>query len=330
VRLSGAARASVDGVNRTAQLMRLGRPRPSAGEGMHRSALAALTAAGLMFGLTVPLSKVALGWLAPAWLAAVRFGLAAPVLAVVARRTLRPALTPRVALWGALGYGAMVVLQNLGVERTSVTHAAIIFGAVPVFVAAGTALAGRAAAGPAAYSGFGVALAGVALVAGSGGQASVLGDALVVASAVLGSALIVVQGELLEGRDPVAVTAVQMGAAGLFALVFALPTALPAGPPRVEEAIALTALVSVGSLIPFSLYAYGQARVSAEMAGAFVNLEPVVGVAAGVLAFGNPFGSWQALGAVLVIAGLALSAGASGRRRSAYDPCPGCPAPGAA
>jgi O-acetylserine/cysteine efflux transporter len=291
---------------------------------MNRSALAALTAAGLMFGLTVPLSKVALGWLAPAWLATVRFGLAAPVLAVVARRALRPALTPRVALWGAFGYGAMVVLQNLGVERTSVTHAAIIFGAVPVFVALGSVLAGRAVAGPAAWSGFGVALAGVALVAGSGGQASVLGDALVVGSAILGSALIVVQGELLEGRDPVAVTAVQMGAAGLFSLVFALPTALPAGAPRVEEAIALAALISVGSLIPFSLYAYGQARVSAELAGAFVNLEPVVGVASGVLAFGNPFGAWQALGAVLVLGGLALSAGASGRRERTYD---GCPAP---
>ena len=299
-------------------------------EGMNRSALLALTAAGLMFGLTVPLSKVALGWLDPAWLAAVRFGLAAPVLAVIARRALRAAATPRVAAWGAGGYGAMVVLQNLGVERTSVTHAAIIFGAVPVFVAAGSVLAGRAAAGPAAWSGFGVALAGVALVAGSGGAASPVGDALVLASALLGSALIVVQGELLEGQDPVAVTAVQMGAAAAFSLVFALPTALPVVAPRPEEAIALAALVSVGSLIPFSLYAYGQARVSAEFAGAFVNLEPVVGVASGVLAFGNPFGAWQALGSVLVIAGLALSAGASGRREREYGPGAGCPAPGAA
>src|SRR3954464_4997735 len=145
--------------------------------GMNRSALFALTAAGLMFGLTVPLSKVALGWLDPAWLAAARFGLAAPVLAAVAWRSLRAALHVRVAAWGAAGYGAMVVLQNLGVERTSVTHAAIIFGAVPVLVAAGSALAGRAAAGPAAWSGFGVALGGAALVAGSGGEGSVAGDA---------------------------------------------------------------------------------------------------------------------------------------------------------
>jgi O-acetylserine/cysteine efflux transporter len=287
---------------------------------MNRSALAALTAAGLMFGLTVPLSKLALGWLDPAWLAAARFGLAAPVLALAARRALRAAATPRVAAWGAVGYGLMVVLQNLGVERTSVTHAALIFGAVPVFVAAGSALAGRAVAGPAAWSGFGVALGGVALVAGSGGESSLAGDALVLASAVLGAALIVVQGGLLEGRDPVAVTAVQMGAAGLLALVVALPSALPARAPSASEAIALAALVSVGSLIPFTLYAYGQARVHAELAGAFVNLEPVVGVAAGVLAFGNPFGTAQALGAVLVIAGLGLSAGASGRRGRASSP----------
>src|SRR3954471_17934707 len=291
---------------------------------MNRSALAALTAAGLMFGLTVPLSKLALGWLDPTWLAAARFGLAAPVLALIAaRRTLREAATLPVAAWGAVGYGAMVVLQNLGVERTSVTHAALIFGAVPVLVAAGSAVAGRAVAGPGAWAGFAVALGGVALVAGSGGEASLLGDGLVLASAVLGAALIVVQGRLLEGRDPVAVTAVQMAAAAAFALLAALPAPLPQGGPSPTEAIALAALVSVGSLIPFALYAYGQARVHAELAGAFVNLEPVVGVAAGVLAFGNPFGAAQALGAVLVVAGLGLSAGASGRRDPASSPATG-------
>jgi drug/metabolite transporter (DMT)-like permease len=112
-----------------------------------------------------------------------------------------------------------------------------------------------------------------------------------------------------------------MAAAAVFALLAALPAPLPHGGPSAGAALALAALVSVGSLIPFALYAYGQARVHAEIAGAFVNLEPVVGVAAGVLAFDNPFGTPQALGAVLVIAGLALSAGASGRRDPAS--CPG-------
>src|SRR3954469_18686541 len=96
--------------------------------GMTLSALASLTAAGLMFGLTVPLSKLALGWLDPTWLAAARFGLAAPVLALIARRHLRGALTAPVAAWGALGFGMVLLLQNLGMDRTSVSHAALIVG----------------------------------------------------------------------------------------------------------------------------------------------------------------------------------------------------------
>ena len=40
------------------------------------SAIAALVAAGLLWGLTVPLSKLALEWLEGGWLTVVRFALA--------------------------------------------------------------------------------------------------------------------------------------------------------------------------------------------------------------------------------------------------------------
>ena len=50
-----------------------------------RHAVAALIAAGLLWGTTVPLSKLALEWLAPGWLTVVRFGLAAAILLAVAR-----------------------------------------------------------------------------------------------------------------------------------------------------------------------------------------------------------------------------------------------------
>ena len=62
-----------------------------------RHAVAALIAAGLLWGTTVPLSKLALEWLSPAWLTATRFGLAAAVLLAVAPRSgLRAAFTPKV------------------------------------------------------------------------------------------------------------------------------------------------------------------------------------------------------------------------------------------
>src|SRR3712207_9591021 len=91
-----------------------------------RAALAALVTAGLLWGLTVPLSKVALGWIDPAWLAAVRFAIAAPVLALIARRGLRSAASLPLAAWGAVGYGGGRPLQNLGLERPGARHAPLI------------------------------------------------------------------------------------------------------------------------------------------------------------------------------------------------------------
>ncbi len=38
-------------------------------------------------------------------------------------------------LSGAFGYGGSVAVQNAGITRTSVTHAALLVGAVPVLVA---------------------------------------------------------------------------------------------------------------------------------------------------------------------------------------------------
>ncbi|TML98764.1 MAG: DMT family transporter [Actinobacteria bacterium] len=273
-----------------------------------RAAFAALTAAGVIWGLTVPLSKLALDWLDATWLTTARFALAAPVLAVLTRRHLRAAASASVAAWGALGFGGVLLLQNLGMERTSVSHAALIVGAVPALVAVATAAAGRAASGPVAWAGFATALAGVVVVAGAGGDASLAGDGLVLASAVLCALFIVAQSRLLADRDAIAVTAVQMAAAAAATLPLALATGSPVhGAPDAASVAAVGALVSAGSLLPFALYAYGQARVPAEVAGAFVNLEPLVGAALGALAFRDPFGGAQALGAAAILAGIVLS-----------------------
>lgn len=102
-----------------------------------------------------------------------------------------------------------------------------------------------------------------------------------------------------------AVTAVQMAAASLTAL----PLALIAGEARVPDTsalLAVAALCTAGAL-PYALYAYGQARVRAETAGAFVNLEPLVGALAGALVFGDPFGGAQLIGGLAILGGLALS-----------------------
>src|SRR3954447_366477 len=93
-----------------------------------RPAILALTSAGVLWGSSMPLSKLSLEWLAPGWLTVVRVGLAAPLLAVPARAHLRAALTPEIVIWGVLGVGLCVVVQNVGVGLTSVSHASMMVG----------------------------------------------------------------------------------------------------------------------------------------------------------------------------------------------------------
>jgi len=126
----------------------------------NRTAILALAAAGALWGLTVPLSKLSLDWLGGGWLTVIRFAIAAPGLAYAGRRGLRAALTPRIVAAGAIGFGAVIMLQNAGIERTSVSHAALVVGAVPVMVALMAAALGHGVARPLQWTGYGVALAG--------------------------------------------------------------------------------------------------------------------------------------------------------------------------
>ena len=275
-----------------------------------RRAVAALVAAGLLWGTTVPLSKLALQWLPPGWLAFVRFGLASAILLAVApRRAVRTACTPLTLASGAVGYGGSVVVQNAGITRTSVTHAALLIGATPVLVAIIAALWHRTVARPVAWAGFAVSLAGVGLITGGqGGGATAVGDGLVLVSLLLSAGFTVAQARLLPGRDPVALTAVQFLGAALAALLFsAVAEGMPPAPHGPGVVLVTVALAAGGTLLPFTLFAYGQTWVSAEVAGAFLNIEPLVGAVAGVVVFGDPAGPVQVAGGVAIIAGIVLS-----------------------
>ena len=177
-------------------------------------AIAALTAAGVLWGSSMALSKLSLEWLQPGWLTVIRFGLAALLLAFPARAHLRAAFTPTILVWGVLGVGVTVVVQNVGVGLTSVSHASMMVGSMPVLVAVIAAVWHRHRLPVQAWAGLAISLVGVGVVAGGGGgQSSLIGDALVLFSLAISAAMTVAQVDMLRGRDPMAVTAVQFMAA---------------------------------------------------------------------------------------------------------------------
>jgi drug/metabolite transporter (DMT)-like permease len=271
-------------------------------------ALMALVLAGSTWGLTLPLSAVALRGIAPAALVSLRFGCAAGVLALIARRgSLRAALTWRIGWWGVLGYGAVVLAQCEGVERTSLSHAAVLGAIVPVLVV--LIAVARGCRRPSALGALGLlgAVGGAGLFTGGGGRASLAGDGLVLLAGICFSVYIVAQPALLAGRDALAVTAVQMGAASIVLAPLAIASE-PAPHVSGSIALALVGLVVVGSLLPFALYAWGQARVPHELAGAFLNVEALVGGLVGVFAFHDQMGLQQALAVGLIAVGILLVA----------------------
>jgi O-acetylserine/cysteine efflux transporter len=269
----------------------------------------ALIAAGILWGTTVPLSKLALAWMAPGWLAFARFALAAAVLMVVSRRRLRAAVSPAILVTGGIGYGGSVLLQNVGIQRTSVTHAALLIGATPVLVAIIAAALRHSVARPLAWAGFAMSLVGVGFIAGGQGSGSTLGgDGLVLAAQLVSAGFTVSQARLLRGRDPIAVTALQLMAAAVMVLPIAIATEpRMTGPVSASALLAVIGLVIAGTVGPTTLFAFGQSRVAADVAGAFLNIEPLVGALLGMALFADPLGPIQVAGGAAIVTGIGLS-----------------------
>ncbi|HST81472.1 MAG TPA: DMT family transporter [Kineosporiaceae bacterium] len=274
-------------------------------------ALIALAAAGLLWGTSVPLTKAALTGLGPAWLTVFRFAVAGLILVAVLRPRLRD-VRPALVFAGALGYGACIVVQNIGLTRTSVTHAALLIGAVPMLVAVMAVIFDRARVRAMAWAGFGLSLAGIAMVAGSGGgDASLIGDALVFASVVVGSGFTIVQARMLPGQDVIAVSAAQfLASAAIVVPVALVAEGIPAPGPTgwsTPALLAAIALATVGTVVPYTLFALGQTGVAPQVAGVFLNLETLVAAFLGATVFGEAIGVGQAIGALALVVGIYVS-----------------------
>jgi hypothetical protein len=144
---------------------------------------------------------------------------------------------------------------------------------------------------------------------------------MVLASVLLSAVFTVGQTRLLRGRDPIAVTAVQfLGAALATAPLSALTEGVPPAPAHPATLLVVVALIVGGTLLPFTLFAFGQSRLPAEIAGAFLNIEPLVGAVAGVVVFGNPAGPAQMGGGAAILGGIALSSVRRPARHTARPP----------
>jgi drug/metabolite transporter (DMT)-like permease len=203
------------------------------------------------------------------------------------------------------------LLQFEGLARTTVSHASLMVGTMPVLLAAGaTIFAGERLD----WIGW-VALAGSTVGAalsvlgghesGAAGVApSLAGDLLVVLSLVIALGWILMNKSLMVAHGPLAVTAYGIFTGTLMLMAWVVTVD---GPPPVARVsmTAWMALAASGVLCTATttlLWNWGIHHVPASRAGVFLNIEPALGSWLGVELLGDRLGPFAWVGGGLILA----------------------------
>lgn len=268
-------------------------------------AFAAVIAANVIWGTSFLLGKIALRDLLPVHVVAGRFLIASAVLLPMAmRRGLRVHRRdlPLFALAAVLMVPVMMLVQYEGLDRTSATSAALIIGTIPVLLALAAVVFGRESLSAKGWLAVAVSTFGAGLMVGVPGPGrTMLGDALVFASAFAAVGWVFVTRRLLQRYGTVTTTAVTAGLGTLFVLPFLLAKGLPEAPVSAASWSAVVGLGVLCTALTYVLWNWGLHRLPTARVAPFVNLEPMVGAVLGLTLLGEPIGPVAVVGGLLIL-----------------------------
>lgn len=277
-------------------------------------ALLALIAVTAVWGITFVQVKDALELYPLFAFLAVRFAIAAVVLAVPASGRMG-ALGRRgwvagasLGLLLALGYA----LQTAGLERTTVSSAGFITGLYVVFTPLLGLLLFRTPVGRAVWLGVALAVAGLALLSGVG-AGDPAGDLLVLAGSAAYSLQIALMERYAPRYDPLAFTQAEMIAAfaGFAVVAVALgQVEVPRGW-TVWSALLVTGIFA--SALGFLVQTWAQRRISAARTAIAFAMEPVFAGIFGFWLAGDRLGALGWAGCALIMAGILVAEPEAGR-----------------
>ena len=214
-------------------------------------------------------------------------------------------------LSSALGIPIQFLLQFEGLAHTTVSHAALMVGTMPVLLALGATLFAGERLDWIGWLALTGSTVGAALIVLGGRQAGVAGsvptlagDMLVVLSLTIALGWILMNKSLMQVHSPLTVTAygILSGTAMLVLWVVAVN-----GPPPMAR-VSLTAwlaLAASGVLCTAAttlLWNWGIHHVPASRAGVFLNIEPALGSWLGVQLLGDKLGPFAWVGGGLILA----------------------------
>ncbi len=223
-------------------------------------------------------------------------------------------------LAAAFGIPIQFLLQFHGLALTTVSHASLMVGAMPVLLAAGAALFAGERLDWIGWAALFASTAGTAMVVLGGDRATtgretptLTGDLLVIASLIVALAWILLSKKLLQTHSASVVSAytIYFGTFMLVAWDLLMRLLAPFTHGKVQpipfvhiSATAWIALAISGVLCTATttlLWNWGIHHVPASRAGIFLNIEPVLGSVLGVELLGERLGPYAWLGGVLIL-----------------------------
>ena len=224
-------------------------------------------------------------------------------------------------LAAAFGIPIQFLLQFHGLARTTVSHASLMVGAMPVLLAAAAAIFAGERLDWIGWLALCGSTAGAAMVVLGGSRVTtgretptLAGDLLVIASLCTALCWILLSKKLMKTHSPIVVTAytIYSGAAMLAAIIVGAQLLAPLAHIRMDpipvahvSAKAWTALAISGLLCTATttlLWNWGIHQVPASRAGVFLNIEPALGSILGVELLGEKLGPYAWLGGALILA----------------------------
>lgn len=302
----------------------------------------ACATAGCLWSTGFYFGKVALGELSVMHMVLYRFLFAVVVFLPILRRPRFTAREWRLLLLSAfLGVPVQFLMQFYGLSLTTVSHAALMVGTIPVMLALGATLFEHERLSRLGWAALLLSTAGVALIVLSsnmhpartgltqvsspgsslGGKPSLAGDILVIVSMVVSVAYLLLNKRLLRTHAALGITAWGMvcGTAMLVVWVLLRAGAPPIHglSPRVWWSLAASGLLCTATTT--LLWNWGMRHVPASRAAVFLNIEPALGSALGVWLLGDALGPLTWAGGALILAA-AITLTSTGQAESEMMP----------
>jgi drug/metabolite transporter (DMT)-like permease len=282
-----------------------------------------LMAVVLFWAFNITVVKVSLREMGPLAFNVLRFSGAAILLVILTRwiegsvRVERKDMG-RMILLGLVGHTLYQLCFILGLEQTTASATALIFGSTPIVIGLMSRVAGHEKIALGSAAGALLAFTGVYLIGHGGAQAGpddgvagsvVVGNALVMAAVVWWSLYTVLSKRLLERYSPLRVTAVSLSIGTLFMIPAAIPDLAAQ---RWDAVSARTWIGLVYSLVFALVVSYviwyrSVKEVGSLRTAVYSNMVPVFGALSGFFLLGERVTAGLGIGGACILGGIVLT-----------------------